>query len=127
MLATHTACPTAASPISTIPANDAEIHCALDELSRPRLLVDAARHGMPDYQRRRDLRRILRVAIPADAASALRKLIPLEADIERRRVTGGRGYTSARHVDVLIALMSEARDYKAKAPRAPETKALRLV
>lgn len=95
---------------------DGAIHDALDALSRPRLLVDAARHGLSCYERRRDLRRMLRVAIPADARAALQKLIPIEADLERRRTTEGRSYVPTRHVDILIALMAEARDFKAQRP-----------
>ena len=112
-----------ASPIAktndaatTIAPNDAALHGALDALSRPRLLVDSARHGMATYQRRRDLRRMLRVAIPATAKLALAKLIPLEDELEKRRTTSGKGYSLARHVDILTALMAEARDFKATAP-----------
>ena len=89
------------------------IHSALDELHRPRLLVEAARHGMTQYQRRRDLRRMLRIAIPANAEAALRILVPIEAELEARRTAEGKGYSSARHVDILTALMSEASDFKA--------------
>lgn len=95
---------------------DAALHAALDGLVRPRLLIEAARHGMGAYERRRDLRRMLRVAIPATARAALEKLIPIEADLERRRTSEGKGYAAARHVDILIALMAEGRDFKAAGP-----------
>jgi hypothetical protein len=104
---------------------DASIQAALDGMVRPRLLVEAARRGMSTYQRRRDLRRMLRVAIPANVRLALEKLIPIEADLEQRRVSEGKGYAATRHVDILIALMSEARDLKAERPAAPA--ALRAV
>ena len=107
-----------ATKASTIPSTEAELHAALDALSRPRLLVDAARHGTASYQRRRDLRRMLRVAIPATAKIALSKLVPMEADLERRRTTNGKGYSLARHVDILTALMAEARDFKSAPPAA---------
>ena len=93
-----------------------EIHAALNGLRRPRLLVDAARHAMVDYRRRHDLRRMLRIAIPTDARAALRILVPMEADLERRRQEQARGYSHARHVDILTALMAEARDFKARKP-----------
>ena len=108
--------PAAAQAATQTTSRDAALHAALDGLRRPRLLVDAARHGMGHYQRRRDLRRMLRVAIPATSRLALDKLIPIEADLERRRVSDGKGYTPTRHVDILIALMSEARDFKAERP-----------
>ncbi|MEL7184218.1 MAG: DUF6477 family protein, partial [Pseudomonadota bacterium] len=81
----------------------------LNDLRRPELLVTAANHGLTGYERRRDLRRMLRVAIPATARAALEKLIPLEADLEKRRKAGAATYSLARHVDILVALMAEAR------------------
>lgn len=117
--------PEAAVPPQTIPLSVVEMHAALDALDRPRLLVEAARHGAAQYQRRRDLRRMLRVAIPANAERALAKLIPMEADLERRRIGDGRSYSVARHVDILAALMCEARDLKAQRPATPDPKVAR--
>lgn len=81
----------------------------LNSLRRPRLLVRAARYGMRDYNRKKDFRRITRAEdIPAPER-AVRKLIALEADLEERRVEGAATYSASRHVDILIALMAEAR------------------
>jgi hypothetical protein len=63
----------------------------LKDLRRPRLLIRAARHGLSDYRRDR------------------------EAEIEGNRQTGSACYNVARHIEVLIALMAEAR----LLPRAP--------
>ncbi|MGB3408244.1 MAG: DUF6477 family protein [Jannaschia sp.] len=84
----------------------------LNNLRRPGLLVDAAGHGVAQYQRRRDLRRMLRVAIPPTARSALEKLLPIEADLEKRRQIGATTYSFSRHVDILVALLAEARDFR---------------
>ncbi|WP_298431697.1 DUF6477 family protein [uncultured Jannaschia sp.] len=87
----------------------------LNNLRRPELLVQAAAHGTNRYRRRRDLRRMLRAAIPVDARAALEKLLPLEAALEGRRRTRDKNYSVARHVDILSALLAEARVFR----RAP--------
>lgn len=89
-----------------------KISAELDRLRRPQLLVDAAVHGTQQYRRRRDLRRMLRVAIPASPRAALEKLLPIEAALEIRRVTIDKNYSYPRHVDILVALMAEARAFR---------------
>jgi hypothetical protein len=84
----------------------------LKDLTRPAILVDAARHAAEGYRRRRDLRRMLRTAIPATARAALVQLLPIEAALERRRREGDSLYSPARHVDILCAVMAEARDFR---------------
>lgn len=79
----------------------------LTELRRPRLLMQAARLGLADYRRERDLRRLLPDALPT--ARVLSDLIAVEARMEQNRRQGGIGYSPARHVDALIALMAETR------------------
>lgn len=74
-------------------------------LTRPRLLLAAARHGMVQYRRDRDLARLLgRVPLPAPAAA---ELAELEAAAELARRAGSPLWSSIRHVDLLIALLSE--------------------
>lgn len=76
-------------------------------MRRPKLLVSAARHGLCDYNRSRDLARILLVPrIPTGALTCLRDC---ETDLEERRLSGDPGYSCLRHVEVLIALMAEMR------------------
>ena len=82
-------------------------------LSRPATLVKAAAAGQPTYHRRRDLRRMLRAAIPATPRAALEALLPIEAALERRRRDGDTKYSITRHVDILIALMAEGRALRA--------------
>lgn len=84
----------------------------LEALRRPSLLVEAAAHGTSAYQRRRDLRRMLRTAIPSTARAALETLLPIEAALEKRRQTGDGTYSFARHVDILAALLAEARQFR---------------
>jgi hypothetical protein len=83
----------------------------LANLRRPRLLIRAARHGVQDYRRERDLSRLL--TSPGCSAPgpevALTRLLDQEEQMELFRKSGGAGYSIARHVELLIALMAEAR------------------
>jgi len=80
----------------------------LSGLSRPRLLVRAARHGLIDYRRDRDLRRLIGAASPPSPDVSVRRLLTEEAALETTRCAGDVGYSLTRHIDVLIALMAEA-------------------
>src|SRR6056297_441997 len=88
----------------------------LAEIRRPRLLIRAARHGVDDYRRPRDLRRILRMEVLPGPSAAVWRLIELEESHDARRRAGDAGYSIAVHLEVLIALMAEAQ---ALAPAAP--------
>lgn len=81
----------------------------LSAIRRPRLLVRAARFGLADYVRERDLRRLFGPAAPFRPGHALTPLLEREAACEADRRTGCAGYSAARHVAVLTALMAESR------------------
>ncbi len=81
----------------------------LATLRRPRLLVRAARFGIEDYNRNRDLRRILRGDSLPGPSDALPRLMDMEAVHEDTRQRGDGAYSVARHLEILIALMAEAR------------------
>lgn len=70
---------------------------------RPRLLISAARHGLADYRRERDLPRLLR-GVGGDAVAALEDL---EAAAEAQRRGGDPAWSCMRHVELMIALMAE--------------------
>ena len=85
---------------------------------RPRLLLRAARIGTQDYNRDIDLRRVLRLpATPPPGPATVRALIDLEHRLETARQRPGQPVTEdaveswrpARHVEVMIALIAEAR------------------
>lgn len=79
----------------------------LDTLRRPRLLMRAARFGLAEYRRERDLRRYVDgVASPEDTVTSL---MSVEARLEATRIAGDAAYSVARHIEVLIALMAEAQ------------------
>jgi Family of unknown function (DUF6477) len=79
----------------------------LASLRRPRLLMRAARFGLGEYRRDRDLRRyVAGVASPEDTVSSL---MTVEAKLEATRIAGDAAYSVARHIEVLIALLAEAQ------------------
>ena len=86
-----------------------DITTLLANLRRPRLLIRAARFGLTDYNRDRDLKRVMKVTRAPSPAKAVDGLIETEARMEATRKAGDASYSVARHVEVLIALMAEAR------------------
>ena len=72
---------------------------------RPRLLILAARHGLEDYRRHRDLPRLIGPGIPKSDVTAV--LAAIEEKMERARRANDPGWSCFRHVEVLIALMAE--------------------
>ena len=81
----------------------------LSNVRRPRLLIRAARFGVQDYDRARDLKRVMKSSTAPSPARALNCLMTEEARLEEIRLTGDATYSVARHVEVLIALMAEVR------------------
>lgn len=81
----------------------------LAALRRPRLLIRAARCGLDDYRRDRDLARLLGRRPPPAPGQALERLLAEEERLEEIRRAGAAAYSPARHVELLIALMAEAR------------------
>lgn len=81
----------------------------LKTLRRPRLLIRAARFGIVDYNRDRDLKRLMKSASTPTPTRAVDGLMEEEARLEQIRKTGDGTYSVSRHVEVLIALMAEAR------------------
>lgn len=78
-------------------------------LRRPQLLIRAARLGLADYSRSRDLCRLMRVTSAPSPTRAVQRLLDAEGEMETTRLQGGASYSVARHVEILIALMGETR------------------
>ena len=72
---------------------------------RPRLLLTAARHGMADYRRHRDLPRLIGPGVPP--AAIIDRLTDIESRLEAARRKDDPLWSCLRHVEVLIALLSE--------------------
>jgi len=85
------------------------VQTTLESLRRPPLLIRAARIGLARYDRDRQLPRHLGHAAPPQADQALERLLEIEADIEADRLAHATGYLAARHVEILIAILGEAR------------------
>ncbi|WP_201155517.1 DUF6477 family protein [Rhodobaculum claviforme] len=98
-----------------------DLHGALARLSRPRLLIRAARFGLAEYRRTPGLRRAL-AAVGAHApAQVVAHLMRREDELDRQRRAGDAAYSVARHVEVLIALMGEAQ-HLPQHPPLPEAR-----
>jgi hypothetical protein len=70
-----------------------DFRALLANLRRPRLLIRAARFGMADYRRDRDLKRLIDAQTPATPESALPKLFCEEERLEDTRRSGDLGYS----------------------------------
>ncbi len=86
-----------------------DLAAVLHALRRPRILVRAARCGVADYRRERDLKRILRQGRSAVPGQAIGSLLAEETRLEATRAAGDATYSIQRHVAVLTALLAEAR------------------
>jgi hypothetical protein len=84
-----------------------DFRCLLADLRRPRLLIRAARFGLTEYRRERDLRRLIDGAAPPEVAVS--RLLCEERKMEEDRCRGDAGYSVARHIELLIALLAEAQ------------------
>lgn len=81
----------------------------LAALRRPKILVRAARAGVVDYRRDRDLKRLLRLGRSAAPTQALGHLLAEERRLEETRAAGEATYSIQRHVALLTAILAEAR------------------
>ncbi len=82
-------------------------------LSRPRILLRAARKGQSNYIRNKHLRRISDQGRTPSVAAGLARLLDLEHEVNHHRLQRNPAYSHARHVELLIAIMSEAQLYLA--------------
>lgn len=95
-----------------------EITSLLAQLNRPRLLVHAARIGLRDYNRDKLLPKLLEGPLPASSRYIAFRLLAMEAALDDARCSGNAGYSVARHIEVLAAIMCESellRDGKKRA------------
>lgn len=81
----------------------------LSNIRRPRLLIRAARFGLQDYNRARDLKRLIGSDRSLSPGAALDRLLAEERRIEETRQSGDARYNAARHVEVLVAMLAEAQ------------------
>ncbi len=86
-----------------------DILTMIRSLKRPALLVRAAKCGVDTYARGIDLPRLLRAEVLPGPGQALVELMEIERDLNALRCNGDAAYSVAPHVDILIAIMAEAR------------------
>ncbi len=95
-----------------------DLATVLNALRRPKILIRAARAGVVDYRRERDLKRILRQPRSAAPQAAIGSLLAEENRLEVIRTAGEATYSIQRHVAVLTAILAEARLLAVAAPQA---------
>ena len=86
-----------------------DLATVLNALRRPKILIRAARAGVVDYRRDRDLKRLLRLTRTAAPQQAIGSLLLEESRLEATRAAGEATYSIQRHVAVLTAILAEAR------------------
>ncbi|MDF0599524.1 DUF6477 family protein [Psychromarinibacter sp. C21-152] len=87
-------------------------------LRRPRLLLAAVRHGLTEYNREKTLRRLTGGgALPAPRR-AVQSLLLAEEMQEAARLAREATYSPARHIEILVALIAEARTLSSEAARS---------
>ncbi|MEO1454552.1 MAG: DUF6477 family protein [Pseudomonadota bacterium] len=77
------------------------------KLRRPGLLVRAAKLGATEYDRAKELRRLIPGVSVPNPNKAIELLLDQEQELETIRTLGDASYSVMRHVRVMIALMAE--------------------
>ncbi|MQY41375.1 hypothetical protein GG681_01875 [Epibacterium sp. SM1969] len=97
----------------------------ITQLTRPNLLLRAARIGEGKYRRAIDLKRILKREETPRTLPGLMALLDLERAMNHLRTCNSYAYSYQDHIDVLIALRAETARYfsqignKKDGPREP--------
>lgn len=81
----------------------------IDAIRRPRLLIRAARIGAQDYRRQGWLTPLLPSGCAGPDGASLQRLLDMEEELDSQRRADAACYSVARHLDVLIAVIAEAR------------------
>lgn len=92
-----------------------DILSRLQMIHRPGLLMRAAMIGAENYRRRVHLRRLVGDCTLPRSGAALTHLIEIEAEMNAHRKMADASYSLIRHVEVLIAMIGEARVLQATA------------
>jgi hypothetical protein len=90
-----------------------DIISMLQALHRPHLMMRAARIGAENYSRATHLPRLLGYGVLPRHGAALIKLMEIEAELNTQRKATDASYSLFRHIDVLIAMVAEARVLRA--------------
>lgn len=93
-----------------------DVLAAYRSLRRPPLLIRAARIGLAGYDRSVHLARHIGHGPLPRAGDALMQLMDMEVGLETDRHNRTAHYRAMRHVEILIAMMGEARLLQAGPP-----------
>ncbi|MCP5085489.1 MAG: hypothetical protein GY952_01600 [Rhodobacteraceae bacterium] len=86
----------------------------LSKLRRPKILLRAARYGVPVYNRETDLQRITRLNSTASDTALIDTLVQQESSFEQARKTRDTAYNVGKHIRILTALLAEVANYSLK-------------
>jgi len=86
-----------------------DVLVSLQALHRPQLLMRAARIGAMEYKRLAHLPRLLGYGQMPKHVAAILRLMEHEDELNSLRKLGESSYNLIRHIDVLIAIVGEAR------------------
>ena len=86
-----------------------DLQSLVRQMTRPQLLVRAARFGLDDYRRDKALHRLLGEDGTLRPGEALMQLMDAESELNDRRLSKAADYSIARHIDLLTAIMGETR------------------
>jgi hypothetical protein len=89
----------------------------LHKLRRPKMLMRAAQIGVAEYKRVAHLPRLLGYGRMPKQSEAILKLIEIEKNLKALRKAGESADNPLRHIDVMIAIVGEARDLRASQPK----------
>ena len=89
----------------------------LHKLRRPKMLMRAAQIGVAEYKRVAHLPRLLGYGRMPKQSEAILKLIEIEKNLKALRKAGESADNLLRHIDVMIAIVGEARDLCASKPK----------
>jgi hypothetical protein len=90
-----------------------DLQTQVKQLKRPGLLVRAARFSIDEYRRNRDLPRLLPDLSLSGFGPALMALLDAEYAVNLMRLAQDHDYSLLRHIELLTAIMAEARDFEA--------------
>lgn len=90
-------------------------------MRRPRLLMRAARAGLAGWNRRRDLRRLLKCDETPLAGATLPRLRAEEELLDGIRREGRADYDVHRHIMLLVAILAETAEAAPRPVPAPLT------
>ena len=91
-----------------------DVMTMLNQLRRPRLLIRAARIGAADYRRAVHLPRLLGHSVLPRHGAALMRLIEIEDVLNDQRLNEDSAYNLLKHIDILIAIVAEARTMRSR-------------